>query len=99
MVGEFLQQRFDKLSSARAICHPTRRRKMGRRRKGGKEEEKEKKREERLKWRVKGGRVLNKHLQLYFYERQRAHVLENGYIAGKFKRRLFSLIEFLKKNI
>ena len=38
MMGEeFLQQRSDKLSSGRAICHPTRRRKMGRRGKEGEE--------------------------------------------------------------
>ena len=70
MGGEFLQHRSDKLSSGRAICHPTRRRKMGRR---GEEEKKEKRKrwrrrvkdggeeeqeksEEGLKWRVQGGR-------------------------------------------
>ena len=87
MGEEFLQHRSDKLSSGRAICHPTRRRKMGRR---GEEEKKEKRKKMEKKskrWRrrgtgkkrrrtkMEGSRgegVLNKHLQLYFFEMQRA---------------------------
>ena len=70
-----------------------RRGKKKRRRKGGEEKKMEKKikrwrrkgtGKKRRRTKMEGSRgegVLNKHLQLYFFERQRAHVPENRYNA------------------